>query len=183
MPHIDIASPLPGISGLLASRPATGEILSALAEQLLVADNSLTRYERELMATRVSRLNGCTFCSTSHGAFAAIQCADGWEEGWAQVDAVWEDPAAARVSPKLAALLAIADLVQQDGKLVDDAAVAAARTAGASDDEIHDTVLIAAAFCMFNRYVDGLATVQPADRDAYRSSAERIKAHGYRAPR
>jgi uncharacterized peroxidase-related enzyme len=179
MPHIALTNALPGITGLLAHRTDTAAPLTALAEQLLVADSSLTRQERELIATRVSRLNQCTFCSTSHGAFAAIQTEGGWDAGWDVVDAVWQDPATAPVSPKLRSLLAIADAVQQDGKLVTEELVAAAHETGATDDEVHDTVLIAAAFCMFNRYVDGLATVQPPQRDGYRDAAERIRDHGY----
>jgi uncharacterized peroxidase-related enzyme len=158
-------------------------VLSALAEQLLVAPNSLTRQERELIAAYVSRRNDCTFCSTSHGAFAAILSEDGWEAGWDVVDAVWQDKDAAPVSGKLRALLTIAGLVQEDGKLVSEVAVADARAHGATDDEIHDTVLIAAAFCMYNRYVDGLATVQPTDRESYLPGAERIRDGGYLAER
>ncbi|HEY0889771.1 MAG TPA: carboxymuconolactone decarboxylase family protein [Nocardioides sp.] len=179
MPHIALTTNLPGITGLLAQRPDTGGPLSALADQLLVAPSTLSRPERELIATYVSRLNDCDFCATSHGAFAAIQLDGGWEAGWDVVDAVCGDPATAPVSAKLRALLAIAGRVQQGGKHVDDEVVAAARAHGATDDEIHDTVLIAAAFCMFNRYVDGLATFAPPSREDYRPSAERIAAQGY----
>ena len=179
MAHITLSNALPGITGLLAHRPGTAGPLSALAEQLLVADNSLTRAERELIATHVSRLNDCHFCATSHGAFAAAQLEGGWEAGWQVVDAVHTDAASAPVSAKLRALLAIAERVQRGGRSVDEEVVATARAAGATDDEIHDTVLIAAAFCMFNRYVDGLATWAPADREDYRAGADRIVAEGY----
>lgn len=181
MPHIALTHQLPGISGLLAHRPDTAAPLTALAEQLMVAENSLTREERELIATYVSRRNGCVFCSTSHGAVAAMLHGEDRESGWDVVDAVWADPTTAPVSPKLRALLAIAAAVQRDGKLVTDELVETARAAQASDDEIHDTVLIAAAFCMFNRYVDGLATVQPVDREVYLPGAERIRDRGYLA--
>ena len=80
------------------------------------------------------------------------------------------------------ALLDIAGLVRVDGRLVSDEAVASARAEGATDREIHDTVLIAAAFCMFNRYVDGLTPV-PDDPAQYELSAAHLVAHGYRVPR
>jgi hypothetical protein len=86
----------------------------------------------------------------------------------------------ADVSPKLRALLVIAGQVQRGGKHVTKDAVEHARSAGATDVEIHDAVLIAAAFCMFNRYVDGLATWAPTDPAMYEANAERIVAHGYR---
>ena len=57
--------------------------------------------------------------------------------------------------------------------------IARARAEGATDVEIHDTVLIAAAFCMFNRYVDGLATLTPADPAAYDDMGRRMAEHGY----
>ena len=89
---------------------------------------------------------------------------------------------AAPVSDKLKALLAIAGKVQQDGKLVTKADVDAARKQGATDFEIHDTVLIAAAFCMYNRYVDGLGTWQPRNPEMYQQMGKHLAEEGYRAP-
>jgi uncharacterized peroxidase-related enzyme len=175
MAHIDLGSDLPGITGLFAFRPETARPLCDLAETLLRNDNALTRGERELIAAYVSELNACRFCCDSHSAFAAAQL----ESGAVVVEAVKRDPTTAPVSEKLRALLVIARQVQQSGRAVTPADVAAARAAGASDVEIHDTVLIAAAFCMFNRYVDGLATWAPQDTSAYDAVAERIVTQGY----
>ncbi len=83
---------------------------------------------------------------------------------------------------KLKALLAIASAVRDSGRAVTAEQVAEARAAGATDPEIHDTVLIAAAFCMFNRYVDGLATTAPDDPAPYAAGAQRLIMHGYLAP-
>lgn len=131
--------------------------------------------ERELIAAYVSNLNRCHFCASSHSAFAAMQL----EGSETLVDAVKEDPATADVSPKLRALLVVASKVQEGGPSVTSDDVAAARAAGATDVEIHDTVLIAAAFCMYNRYVDGLATWAPAGREASREMAHLIVENGY----
>jgi len=162
----------------MAFRPETAEPLCQLAEVLLRDDNSLSRGERELIAAYVSSLNDCFFCETSHSTFAALQL-DG---GMAVVDDVKRDPGEAPVSDKLRALLAIAAKVQAGGKSVTSEDVAAARDQGASDTEIHDTVLIAAAFCMFNRYVDGLATWAPTDPEAYEEMGRRVVGRGYLAP-
>lgn len=171
---------MPGIRGLLAYRPQTAGPLMELAQTLLRGDSTLTAGERELIAAYVSRRNECAYCAGSHGASAAALLPG----GGAQVEAVLAGPtAAAPVSAKLRALLDIAGLVQADGRLVTDEAVAAARAEGATDLEIHDTVLIAAAFCMFNRYVDGLATSVPDDPAQYAASAAHLVAHGYRTPR
>ena len=175
MAHIDLVTQSPGIRGLFEFRPETARPLSLLAETLLRGENSLTRGERELIATYVSHLNECHFCMSSHAAFAAAQLPDGWET----VDGVLHDPSSAPVTEKMKGLLAIAAQVQRSGKAVTSETVEAARAAGASDVEIHDTVLIAAAFCMFNRYVDGLATFAPAAREDYVSMAERIVTQGY----
>ena len=179
MAHIDLPTDSPGIRGLFEFRPETAQPLGQLAEVLLRGDNSLARGERELIAAYVSSLNECHFCMSSHSAFAALQLPDGWEV----VDGVLHDPASAPVTDKLRSLLAIASEVQQSGRAVTSATVEAAREAGATDVEIHDAVLIAAAFCMFNRYVDGLGTFAPADRDAYVPMAEQIVAAGYLASR
>ena len=76
-------------------------------------------------------------------------------------------------------MLAIADKVRRDGKAVQSEDIESARREGATDLEIHDTVLIAAAFSMYNRYVDGLATWAPEDPAAYRESGARLAREGY----
>ena len=147
-----IRTPLPGIDGLLAFRPETASLLNALRDVLLRGPNTLTRGERELIATYVSALNDCASCQFQHGMRAAKNLGGNKE----LVRCVTLDYAKAEISEKLKALLAIAGKVQQGGKHVSDEDVARARREGATDVEIHDTVLIAAAFCMYNRYVDGL---------------------------
>lgn len=180
MARVPVPADLPGIVSLFAYRPETARPLQELAETLLRGPSSLSRGERELIAAVVSTRNDCTFCSESHAACAAAQLEGGKEV----VDEARRDPSAARVSPKMRALLAVAEQVQRGGLMVTDATVAAARAAGATDVELHDTVLIAAAFCMFNRYVDGLATIAPRDPRAYEGMAERIVREGYvRTPR
>jgi len=145
---------------------------------LLRGDNTLTRGERELIAAYVSTRNECEYCSNSHSASAAAQLPGGAD----QVGQVLADPGTAPVSAKLRALLDIAELVREDGRLVSADAVAKARAAGATDVEIHDTVLIAAAFSMFNRYVDGLGTAVPDDPAEYVAGAQMLVEHGYRMP-
>jgi uncharacterized peroxidase-related enzyme len=177
MPHIALNSDEPGIRGLLRFRPETGRPLSDLAEVLLRGPSTLTRGERELIAAYVSALNDCRYCTSAHSACAAAQLPG----GMALVQQVRDDAGHAPVSAKLKALLEIASAVQQSGLNVSAEDVAAARAAGATDVEIHDTVLIAAAFCMFNRYVDGLATVAPQDPAGYAAGAQRLVTDGYLA--
>ena len=157
MPHIDLPVDVPGIRSAMQFRPETAVHLNALAEQLLRADNTLSRGDRELIAAYVSSRNKTVFCELSHSAFAALQLEGGFE----LVEEVKRDPDLAPIEPKLRALLNIAGKVAVDGKSVTSSDVEAARAEGATDLEIHDTVLIAAAFCMYNRYVDGLDTWQP----------------------
>jgi uncharacterized peroxidase-related enzyme len=178
MPHIALNSAEPGIRGLLRYRPETARPLSELTEVLLRGPGTLTRGERELIAAYVSALNDCRYCSSSHAACAAAQLPG----GMTLVEQVRADPGSAPVPAKLKALLTIAAAVRDSGRAVTAGQVAEARAAGATDLEIHDTVLIAAAFCMFNRYVDGLATTAPDDPAPYVAGAQRILVHGYMAP-
>lgn len=175
MPHIALPEGLPGIRSAMAFRPETAKPLNELAEVLLQGPNSLTRGERELIATYTSYLNDCYYCQTAHGALAAASL-DGDENLVKRVKADFQH---ADISDKLKALLPIAAKVQKGGKHVTAENVEAARKAGATDLEIHDTVLIAAAFCMYNRYVDGLDTVQPRDENAYRERAKQVAREGY----
>ena len=175
MPHIPLADDLPGIRGAMAFRPETAKPLNELVEVLLRGSSTLSRGERELIATYVSSLNDCHYCQTIHGAIAAANLNDDEEI----VKRVKQDFQRADISDKLKALLVIAGNVQKDGKHVTAKDVAGARQLGATDIEIHDTVLIAAAFCMYNRYVDGLNTVQPHDSAFYRERGKRVARDGY----
>ena len=177
MPHIHLTEGFPGISAGLTYRPETAKPMRELAHVLLHEPNSLTPGEREQIATYVSSRNDCHFCQSSHGAAAACHLGDA-----SVVEKVKADFQTAPVSEKLKALLAIAGKVQQDGKLVTAADVEAARKLGATDIEIHDTVLIAATFCMFNRYVDGLGTWQPRDPGLYAAMGRHLADEGYVAP-
>lgn len=177
MAHIPVQEGLPGIRALLAFRPETAAPLGALADALLHAPGTLPPGERELIAAYVSALNDCTFCHTSHAAIAACQLAD----GDAVVNAVVRDRESAPIPEKLKALLALAQRVQQGGRCVRPEDIARARKNGATDVEIHDTVLIAAAFCMYNRYVDGLDAPTPTDPASYRARAQMVADHGYSA--
>jgi uncharacterized peroxidase-related enzyme len=175
MPHIRLPEGLQGIRGPMAFRPETAKPLNELAEALLHAPNSLTPGERELIATYVSSLNDCYFCQTVHSAIASAHLNDDEE----LVRRVKADFKHADISEKLKALLVIAGKVQKGGKHVTASDVEDARRAGATDVEIHDAVLIAAAFCMYNRYVDGLATWQPKDEELYRQRGKKTAKEGY----
>jgi uncharacterized peroxidase-related enzyme len=175
MAHITLPEGFPGITAGFAFRPETARPLRELAEVLLRGPSTLTSGEREIVAAFVSARNGCTFCHASHRAAAAHHQGVSYEI----VDAVKRDYSSAPVSDKLKALLAIAAKVQVSGRDVTAADIERARAEGATDLEIHDTVLIAAAFSMFNRYVDGLATFTPTDPAAYDQMGRRMAQDGY----
>jgi uncharacterized peroxidase-related enzyme len=180
MPHISLPSGYPGIRSLFMYSPATAAPLNDLVQTLLHdrGTSTLTPGERELIAAFTSSRNDCKYCANTHGAIAKYQL-DGDGD---LVEQVRRDPATAEISDKMKALLAIAGKVQQSGKKVAQDDIAAAREKGATDKEIHDTVLIAAAFCMFNRYVDGLATWAPDDPAVYDAIGRQRATEGYKTP-
>ncbi|HYQ27242.1 MAG TPA: carboxymuconolactone decarboxylase family protein [Polyangiaceae bacterium] len=175
MPHIGIGAEPPGILGLFAFRAETAGPLRGLSEALLRGPSPLTSAEREIIAAHVSRLNQCAFCFKSHAAAAGALLG----VGAGIIEQLSNETLPASLSPKLVALLAIATQVQRGGKAVSAETIAAARVASATDVEIHDTVLIAAAFCMFNRYVDGLGTVAPVPTEAYLEMGSFLAEQGY----
>lgn len=177
MAYINVPEGVPGIRSLVLFRPETGKPLYELAQVLLRGESPLTAAERELIAAHVSSRNSCRFCMESHAA--AARCLFG--EDRQIVDETLKDPLHAGLSPKMKALLHIAGKVQVSGRQVTPEDIEAARATGAGDREIHDTVLIAAAFCMYNRYVDGLGSWTPADPKAYAEMGERM-AKGYVLP-
>ncbi len=174
MPHINLPE-LPGIRALLTAFPQTGRPLIELAEALLRGPSPLTPAERELIAAYVSSRNRCFFCTQSHAAAARHL----YGEQKDLVDRVLHNASLTGLSPKMQALLQIAAKVQASGQHVSEADIAQARAAGATDQDIHDTVLIAAAFCMYNRYVDGLATWAPQDPKSYEDMGAELAQRGY----
>jgi uncharacterized peroxidase-related enzyme len=179
MAYIPVPEGVPGIRSLVLFRPETGRPLYELVQVLLRGPSSLSAAERELIAAYVSSRNHCGFCTNSHAAAARCLYA---EEG-SIVDVVLEDPARAGLTGKMKALLRIAGKVQVSGKEVMESDIAAAREQGADDGEIHDTVLIAATFSMFNRYVDGLASWTPTDPASYAEMGRRMAENGYVLPK
>lgn len=175
MAYIKVPDGLPGIRGPMAFRPETSKPLNQLAEVLLRSENSLSRGERELIATYVSYLNDCFYCQNAHGGLAQHYLGIDMNI----VDEIKKDPENAALSDKMKSLLSIAGSVHKGGKHVTPEQIERAKNFGASDIEIHDTVLIAAAFCMFNRYVDGLGTSAPSDRMFYVNRAKSRAAEGY----
>jgi uncharacterized peroxidase-related enzyme len=174
MPYIPLEEHLPGITGLLEYRKDTAAPIRELTQFLLRGPSTLTEGERELIATIVSHRNQCKFCVTAHAAAADLLLG---EKNTTQK--IKENILTAPLSDKMKTLLTIAAQVQESGRSVTEISIQNAKDAGATDIEIHDTVLIAALFCLYNRYVDGLATALPEKAEYFDSLAERLAHHGY----
>jgi len=179
MPHINLDPQFPGIRSLFMYRPETALPLNGLVQAMLHNPHpTLSPGERELIATYTSRLNACKYCCNIHSAIAKHHLGNDAD----MVQQVLDNPETAPISQKMKALLKIAAKVQSGGKNVLPADIELARSEGATDLEIHDAVLIAAAFCMYNRYVDGLATWQPDEADIYDQMGEQRAREGYMTP-
>jgi uncharacterized peroxidase-related enzyme len=175
MAYIEVEEGVPGIRSLFNFSPETGKPLCDLAEVLLRGPSPLSSAERELIAAFVSNRNSCMFCMNSHAAAARFL----FDEEKQVVDDLLKDQTSDSLSPKMKALLWIAGKVQINGKSVTADDIEYARQAGANDMDIHDTVLIAASFSMFNRYVDGLASYTPENEEAYIEMGKRMGQKGY----
>lgn len=178
MAYIEVADGVPGIRSLALFRPETGKHIYALVQVLLRGESPLSEAERELIASYVSSLNECKFCMLSHSAVARYL----YKDQRNVVDVALADYSKAELSDKMKALLNIAGKVQRSGKEVTRDDIENARKAGAVDRDIHDTVLIAATFCMINRYVDGLNSLTPTDPAAYEAMGKRLGENGYVMP-
>lgn len=176
MAYIQLPEHLPGMRGLLAFRPAIAPSLTALTETLLCSDEGLSRGERELIGAFVSALNDCFICQHVHGAVA--QCHLGVDDVF--VEKVKTDFQHAGLSEKMKSLLVIAESTQRGGTFVTAEQVEFARKMGATDLEIHDTVLITGLFCLFNRYIDGLGVASDDTPETFRERAEGIAKKGYK---
>ena len=175
MAYINLEKDIPGIRSLVMFRPETGTHLYSLAQVLLRGESPLSPAQRELIAAYVSHRNHCNFCSRSHAA--AARCL--YEDSQYVVDETLNDLETSSLSEKMKALLTIAALTGKSGKLVTAEIIEKAKAEGATDIEIHDTVLIAALFSLYNRYVDGMATAMPDDNGYFTMLADRLVNHGY----
>jgi uncharacterized peroxidase-related enzyme len=178
MAYIKLDNDMPGIVSLLWSKPKTGKVLSKLAQTLLKGPSTLSSGEREMIAAYVSSLNCTNFCNHSHSSAAAYY----FKGDHDLIQRIKQDPKTANISAKMKSLLAIAGKVRESGQSVTAQDFDAARANGATDDELHETVLISAAFCMYNRYVDGLGTAEPEDKDEYKDMGKRMAEKGYGVP-
>jgi uncharacterized peroxidase-related enzyme len=178
MTYIKTGINQPGIVELLFYKGSTGKALSNLAETILRGPSEMSVGERELIASYVSKLNDCEFCHESHSAAANVHLGDHGKT----VGCVVTDLDGAPISEKMKYLLKIAGKVQRSGKDVTQGDIDLAKKHGASDQDVHDTVLVAAAFCMFNRYVDGLGTNLPKSKAEYPEMGERLAKKGYKYP-
>jgi uncharacterized peroxidase-related enzyme len=178
MTYISTGIPQAGIVELLFFKGPTGNALSNLAHTLLHGPSPLSSGERELIASYVSYLNNCEFCHMSHSAAANEHLNDQGKT----VACIKADIDTAPISEKMKWLLKIAAKVQQSGRNVNAELIASAKKAGVTDEELHDAILVAAAFCMYNRYVDGLNTTLPESNDDYLDMGKRLAHKGYKYP-
>jgi uncharacterized peroxidase-related enzyme len=178
MAYIRLKDNLPGIIGLIFNNPRAGKAVCQLTQAALRGPSGLTVADRELIATHVSSLNDCDFCVNIHGAVVN----EVKHDNGVTVSCALHDPETASISGRMKALLRIAAKVQQSGKAVTEEDITHARNHGATDDDIHDTVFIAAAFCFFNRYVDGLGTTPMASEKDYIEPARALLKFGYSYP-
>lgn len=173
MALIPLPPDIPGIRGPLSVYPDTAGPLLGLAQAVLRGPSSLSEGERELLATAVSTENRCWFCARSHGAAARILL--GNRAGWVDEVLADREPDAPE---KLKGLVALARALARDVHGATPQLEALCRSAGASDRDLHDTVLVAAAFSLFNRYVDGLGAHEPSP-EGYLAMGERLARSGY----
>ncbi len=172
----------PGIRAAIRLTPGLGVHLLGLADELLVNDfpgATLVRAEREMIATAVSAANDCFYCMDSHGAFAsALLERSGAIELLPQVDAI-KLGTFDGLDAKMRALIHVAQTVQRAPRELTADDTGAALAAGATDGDVQLAVLIAAAFSMYNRMVDGFRAKTPPSADVYRARASEIAANGY----
>ena len=178
MAYIKTGVNQPGIVELLFYKGSTGKALSNLAHTLMHGPSSLSPGQREMIASYVSQLNDCEYCQHSHAASANSH----FEDGGDTMNCVFSNIETAPISQKMKRLLDIASKVSRSGRSVTSMDVKYAKEAGASDEDIHDAVLIASAFCMYNRYVDGLGTSKPQSFDEYNQMGYRMSTVGYKYP-
>ncbi len=178
MPHIDLRSDLYGITSLLDYRKEAADPLCELTQLLLRGESTLTESERELIAAYVSSLNECNFCTAAHASASCLLPGGDASNIKSAIRGIDEMDA----SDKIKSLLKLAAKVQQSGLSVKMEDANEARKSGATDTEIHDTVLIAALFCLYNRYVDGLATRTPDNPLYFEVLGKRITSRGYNMP-
>jgi len=180
-----IVGGLPDVPGILAAirlTPGLGVHLRGLADELLVNDfpgATISRGEREMLATAVSAANDCFYCMDSHGAFASAVLERSGVTGLDLLIDGIKSGSSDGLDDKMRALLHITRTVRREPRDLTAADVSMAQAAGATDADVQLAVLIAAAFSMYNRMVDGFRAKTPPTAEAFRARAAEIAEHGY----
>jgi uncharacterized peroxidase-related enzyme len=183
-----IVGGLPDVPGILVAmrlKPELGFHLRGLADQVLVEDYpgaTISRAEREMLATATSAANDCFYCMDSHGAFATALLERSDEHDRIPIIDVIKQGSSEGLSPKMQALLHITRTVRREPRQLSTADVADAIDAGATDADVQLAVLIASAFSMYNRLVEGFRAKTPPSAEAYMPRAHEIAEHGYSSP-
>jgi uncharacterized peroxidase-related enzyme len=175
----------PGILAAIRLTPGLGVHLRGLADELLVNDfpgATISRSQREMLATATSAGNDCFYCMDSHGAFATALLERGGDDDLVPLIDVIKNGSSEGLDPKMQALVHISRTVRRNPLELTAADTAAALDAGASNADVQLAVAIAAAFSMYNRLVDGFRAMTPSTAEAYRPRAAEIAEHGYSAP-
>lgn len=176
---------VPGIGVAMRLTPGLGVHLRGLADEILVNDYpgaTLRRHEREMLATAVSAANDCFFCMDSHGAFANALLEKTGDTDLVPLLDVIKEGSSDGLDDKMRSLIHIARTVRRDPLALTDVDVASATAGGATDADIQLAILIASAFSMYNRLVDGFRARTAPTTEAYRERAGEIADHGYSAP-
>jgi uncharacterized peroxidase-related enzyme len=176
---------VPGIGVAMRLTPGLGTHLRGLADEVLVNDYpgaTISRPERETLAAAVSAGNDCFFCMDSHAAFATALMERGGDTTAVPLLEVVKVGSSEGYDPKMQALLHVARTVGRDSLKLTADDVAAAKAAGATDADVQLAVLIASAFSMYNRLVDGFRARTAPVTEVYRERADEIAANGYSAP-
>jgi uncharacterized peroxidase-related enzyme len=176
---------VPGIGVAMRLTPGLGVHLRGLADEVLVNEYpgaTISRSDRELLATAVSAGNDCFFCMDSHAAHAtALLERTGDDDQVPLIDGI-KGGSSDGLNPKMQALLRIARTVGRRPLDLSADDVQSATAAGATDGDIQLAVLIASAFSMYNRLVDGFRAMTPPDVGMYAGRAAEIAENGYSAP-
>jgi uncharacterized peroxidase-related enzyme len=175
----------PGITAAIRLTPGLGIHLRGLADELLVHDfpgATLSRAEREMIAAATSAANDCFFCMDSHAAHATALLERGGATEFVPVLDEIKLGSFERLDDKMRALIEIAGKVRREARDLTAADVAVAQAAGATDADVQLAVLIAAAFSMYNKMVEGFRAKTPPNVEVYRGRAAEIADHGYSVP-
>ncbi|MEM9623569.1 MAG: peroxidase-related enzyme [Pseudomonadota bacterium] len=149
MTHFSFSRRYNGVADVFLRSPDTYRSLLNFLEVVMVGESALSKIEREVLAARVSAINGCNFCVQAHVATLAAM---GTPQS--QLTLLKESECTVFGSSPFQCLLSFAEKLTRTPDQIVQRDIDLLTQSGLSEQSVEDAINVVALFNYVNRLVD-----------------------------